>query len=152
MLQNPFYKGVQREAKTVIEGHFKEAYHLRYWNHIRGQNVEGPDPDTKRRLITPSKSGPIHGSDFARSHRQSILHGGPQVLRSPGVLNLVYSPLTLVQGKRGLPWGISKINSGRKVGGAASPPRADNSRRIISNTQREDRPRPMVIASSENKT
>ena len=136
MLQNPFYKGVQREAKTVIEGHFKEAYHLRYWNHVRGQNVGGPDLDTKRRPITPSKSGPIQGSDFARYHRQSILHGGPQILRSHGVLNLVYSPLTLVQGQRGLPWGISKINSGRTVGSAASPPRTDNSRRITSNTQR----------------
>ena len=103
MVQNPFYKGVQREAKTVIEGHFKEAYHLRYWNHVRGQNVGGLDPDTKRRPITPRKSGPIQWSDFARSHRQSILHGGPQILRSPGVLNLVYSPFTLVQGKRGPP-------------------------------------------------
>ena len=68
MLQNPFYKGVQREAKTVIEGHFKEAYHLRNVNHIGGQNVRGPDSDTKRRSVTPGKSGPIYESDLARPH------------------------------------------------------------------------------------
>ena len=30
VLQNPFYEGMQREAKTVIEGHFEQAHHLRH--------------------------------------------------------------------------------------------------------------------------
>ena len=68
MLQNLFYEGMQREAKIVIEGHFKEAYHLRYGNHIGGQNVRGPDSDAKRRSVMPGESGPIQGTDLARPH------------------------------------------------------------------------------------
>ena len=68
MLQNPFYEGVQREAKTIIEGHFEEAYHLRYENHIESQNVRRPNSNAKRRSITPGEGGPIRGTDLARSH------------------------------------------------------------------------------------
>ena len=59
VLQNPFYEGMQREAKTIIEGHFKEAYHLRHGNHIGGQNVRGLNLNAKMRSVTSGESGPI---------------------------------------------------------------------------------------------
>ena len=59
VLQNPFYEGMQWEAKTVIEGHFEEAHHLRHRDHIEGQNVRGPHPNAKERLIKSGKGGPI---------------------------------------------------------------------------------------------
>ena len=75
MLQNPFFEGMQREAKTIIEGHFKEADHLKYGNHIVGQNVRGPNLNAKRRSVTSGKGGPIRGTDLARPHSQSMLNG-----------------------------------------------------------------------------
>ena len=68
MLQNPFYEGMEREAKTVIESYFKEAYHLRYGNHIGSQNIRELDSDAKRRSVMPGKSGPIQGTNLARPH------------------------------------------------------------------------------------
>ena len=59
MLQNPFYEGMQRKTKTIIEGHFKETHHLRHGNYIKGQNVRGPHSNTKRRSVTSSKGSPI---------------------------------------------------------------------------------------------
>ena len=59
MLQNPFYEGMQRETKTVIEGHFEEAHHLRHKDHIEGQKVRGPHPNAEGRLITSGKGGPV---------------------------------------------------------------------------------------------
>ena len=76
MLQNPFYEGMQREAKTIIEGHFKEAYHLRYENHIVGQNVRGLNLNAKRNSVTFDKGGSIRGTYLARPHSQSMLNDG----------------------------------------------------------------------------
>ena len=59
VLQNPFYEGMQREAKTIVEGHFEETHHLRHKDHIEGQNVRGPHPNAEGRLITSGKGGPI---------------------------------------------------------------------------------------------
>ena len=59
VLQNPFYEGMQREAKTIIEVHFEEAHHLRHGNHIEGQNVRGPHSNAKGRPILSGKGGPI---------------------------------------------------------------------------------------------
>ena len=59
VLQNPFYEGMEIKAETIIEGHFKEAHHLRHGDHIEGQNIRGPHPNTKGRLVTSGKGGPI---------------------------------------------------------------------------------------------
>ena len=75
MLQDSFYKGVQRETEAVIEGHLEEAHHLGHFDHVGSQNVGRLDLDTKRGLLTSRESCPIQRLDSARSHHQSILHG-----------------------------------------------------------------------------
>ena len=152
MLQNPFYKGVQREAKTVIEGHFKEAYHLRYWNHVRGQNVRGPDSDTKRRPITPSKVAPYKGPTLLGPTARPFCAVDSRYSDPPGYLILSILPLPLFKGKGGSP-GASRRSTPAEWSEVSQvrpePTTAEESPPI---RREEERPGPMVIASSENKT
>ena len=53
MMQNPFYKGMQREAEAILECHLKKAHHLGHLDDVGGQHVRAPNLDPKR--------GPIPG-------------------------------------------------------------------------------------------
>ena len=55
MLQNPCYKGIQREAKPILECHFEKANHLGHLDDVGGQHVRAPNLDRKR--------GPIPGHE-----------------------------------------------------------------------------------------
>ena len=53
ILQNPFYKKMQREAKAILERHLKKTHHLGHLDDVDGQHVKAPNLDPKR--------GPIPG-------------------------------------------------------------------------------------------
>ena len=142
MLQNSFYEGVQRETKAVVEGHLEETYHLGHLDHVGSQNVGRPDLDTKRGPITPCESCSIQRLDSARSHCQSILHDRLQIFRSPGVFNLINSPLTLVRGW-GFPRGVSKNTP--IIRGATRPSELETAEESNPMCNEEERPGPMRI-------
>ena len=53
MLQNPFYKGMQREAEAIFESHLKKAHHLGHLDNVGGKHVRAPNLDPEQ--------GPILG-------------------------------------------------------------------------------------------
>ena len=53
MLQNHFYKGMQREAEAILECHLKKAHHLGHLDDVGGKHVRAPNLDPER--------GPIPG-------------------------------------------------------------------------------------------
>ena len=59
MLQDSFYKGVQRKTEAIVEGHLEEAHHLGHMDHVGSKNIGRPDLDTKRGPIMPRESGPM---------------------------------------------------------------------------------------------
>ena len=59
MLYNPFYEGVQWEAKAIQKGDLKKTNHPKHGGRIKSQNIRDPYSDTGGRSITISKNGPI---------------------------------------------------------------------------------------------
>ena len=103
MMQNPFYKGMQGEAKVVLERHLKKAHHLRHLNNVGGQHVRVPNLDPKRGPIPGRKDLTVQGFDPTGAHGLSVLYGNPQIFRVARIPNFVNFALALIQGKRRLP-------------------------------------------------
>ena len=58
MLQDLFYKGVQREVEVVLESRLKIENHLRHLNDIRGKHVGAPNTNAERGLIQDNEGLP----------------------------------------------------------------------------------------------
>ena len=58
MIQNPFYKGVQREVEVVLESRLKKENLLRHLNNVGGKHVGAPNMDAKRGPVPNSEGLP----------------------------------------------------------------------------------------------
>ena len=63
MLQDPFYKGMQRKTEAILEGHLEKAHHLGHLNNIGGQYIRGPNLNAKWGPVSrpDSRFDPIDG-------------------------------------------------------------------------------------------
>ena len=111
---NVLDKGVQRKAETVLEGRFKEAYHLGNLDDVGGEKIRALDLNAKRGFITSNEGFLIKGLDPTGTHGFLILHDSLQIFRTTRVPNL--TNLSLAFAKRG--WMIrwrGSINHGGKT-------------------------------------
>ena len=99
MLQNAFDKRMQREAKTILEGHLEEANHLRHVNDVGGEKVKAPNPDTEGRSVARGEIMFKRGLDSTRAHNFGILYSRPQVSKATRIPDL--TDLTLAFAMRG---------------------------------------------------
>ena len=79
---------MQRKAKTVVEGCFKEADHLENLDYIGGEKIRAPDSNAKRGPKAGNEGFFIKEVNQTRTHDLRILHDSPQILGTVRVLNL----------------------------------------------------------------
>ena len=79
---------MQRKAKTVLEGRFKETDHLGNLDYIGGEKIRAPDSNAKRGPVASNQGFFIKGLDLTRTRDVRILHGSPQIFGTARVLNL----------------------------------------------------------------
>ena len=122
MLQNPFYKGMQREAEAILERHLKKAHHLRELDDVGGQHVGVPNLDPKQGPILGRKDLTIQRFDPTRAHDLNILYNSPQILKATRVSNFINFTLALIQGERRFPRGNLVNHHSQTIRLATSPP------------------------------
>ena len=99
MLQDAFDKGMQREAKAVLEGRLKEANHLRHLDNVRSEKIEAPNMNIEGGPVARGEGMSKRGLDPTRAHSFGILHNSPQVVRTARVPDL--TNLDLAFSRRG---------------------------------------------------
>ena len=88
-MQNAFDEGVQRKAKTILNGRVKEVDHLGNENNIRHEEIRTPDLDAGGRSISSSEGFSVRGLNLTRAHDLRVPHDDLQIFRATGIPNLV---------------------------------------------------------------
>ena len=112
---------MQRKAETVLEGHFKEAYHLGNLDDVEGEKIGAPDLNAKRGSIAGNEGFFIKGLDLTKTNGVRILHGSLQIFRTTRVPN--FTKLSFSFARRGwmIRWRGSIDHDGKTTGSTASP-------------------------------
>ena len=90
---------MQRKAEAVLEGHLKEANHLRHLDDVRSEKIGAPNMNTRGGLVASGEGLSKKGLDPTRAHCFGILHSSPQVVRTARVPDL--TDLALAFARRG---------------------------------------------------
>ena len=112
---------MQREAETVLEGHFKEADHLGNLDDVGGEKIRAPDLNAKRGSIAGNEGFLIKGLYPTGTHDVRILHDSLQIFRTTKVPNLIN--LSLAFAKQGwmIRWRGSIDHDGKTIGSTTGP-------------------------------
>ena len=79
---------MQRKEEVILEGHLKEANHLRHLDDVRSEKIGALNMNTKGAPIASGEGLSKKGLDPIRAHFFGILHSSPQVVRIAKVPNL----------------------------------------------------------------
>ena len=79
---------MQGKEETVLEGCFKEAYHLGNLDDVGSEKIKAPDLNAKRGSIAGNEGFFIKGLDLTGTHSVRILHDNLQIFRTTRVPNL----------------------------------------------------------------
>ena len=107
--------------KTILEGRFKEADHLRNLDDVGGENIRTPDLNAKRGSIAGNEGFFIKGLDPTMTHDVCILHRNLQIFETIRVPNL--TNFSLAFAKRGwmIYWRGSIDHDSKTTGSTTGP-------------------------------
>ena len=112
---------MQRKAKTVLEGHFKEANHLGNLDDVGGEKIRAPDLNAKRGSIAGNEGFVIKGLDPTGTQSVRILHGSLQIFETTRVPNLTNISLAFSIWGWMIGWRGSIDHDGKTTGSIAGP-------------------------------